>query len=238
VPVALDAFLAELADLLDAHAEAGAAPEDDAAEAGNFDCQDCAGCRDCRFCATCRDCERCSHCTGCDACLDSTHCRDSLDLVECSHCDHARACTRCQYVSLCFDCEDCVQCFGCVGLQGAEFHVLNQPVARSEYFETVRRLRRELDERRAAGFRPAYADDPEGWFLPTVPATGVPVRVAATPSAGLSTPAAAGGGGSLTRGQRPPRPGATSRAPGTDGERRPAGSLRAGRRPDRGKAEP
>jgi hypothetical protein len=39
---------------------------------------------------------------------------------------------------------NCTYCFGCVGLSGKDFHILNEPYGRSEYFSIARRLEREL----------------------------------------------------------------------------------------------
>jgi hypothetical protein len=39
---------------------------------------------------------------------------------------------------------DCTYCFGCVGLSHKDFHVLNEPYGRTEYFDVTRRLAEEL----------------------------------------------------------------------------------------------
>jgi hypothetical protein len=39
---------------------------------------------------------------------------------------------------------NCVYCFGCVGLSGREFHILNKPYSRKDYFEITARLSRDL----------------------------------------------------------------------------------------------
>jgi hypothetical protein len=41
-------------------------------------------------------------------------------------------------------CADCTYCFGCVGLVKKEFHILNVPYPRTQYFEIVKRLTAEL----------------------------------------------------------------------------------------------
>ena len=41
-------------------------------------------------------------------------------------------------------CSDCTYCFGCVGLVGKDFHILNEPYGRTEYFAMVSTLSRDL----------------------------------------------------------------------------------------------
>lgn len=38
----------------------------------------------------------------------------------------------------------CTYCFGCVGLSNKDFHILNEPYARREYFAIVARLNKDL----------------------------------------------------------------------------------------------
>jgi len=40
----------------------------------------------------------------------------------------------------CSFCTDCNYCYGCVGLSKKEFHILNQPYTRSEYFALIKSL--------------------------------------------------------------------------------------------------
>jgi hypothetical protein len=42
---------------------------------------------------------------------------------------------------------DCDYCFGCVGLNGAEFLILNEPYSRQDYFEITGQLRKQLAAR-------------------------------------------------------------------------------------------
>lgn len=55
---------------------------------------------------------------------------------------------RCAYLVRSVSCSDCSYCFGCVGLRQADFHILNEPYERADYFAVVRRLERELGLRR------------------------------------------------------------------------------------------
>ena len=77
--------------------------------------------------------------------IDCTHCRDGRQLNGCSHCSHCLRCTRSAYLQYSLDCADCTYCFGCVGLSGAEFHILNEPHDRTDYFKRTAQLRAELD---------------------------------------------------------------------------------------------
>lgn len=66
-------------------------------------------------------------CYNCNFCLDCTTCRDS------------------EFLSYCFHCQNC---FGCVTLQRKEFHILNKPYSKEEYFHQVREIKNQLKERR------------------------------------------------------------------------------------------
>jgi hypothetical protein len=48
------------------------------------------------------------------------------------------------YLVKCFDCTSCTYLFGCVGLVGKDFHVLNRPYPRGEYFALTNRLKKAL----------------------------------------------------------------------------------------------
>ena len=83
-------------------------------------------------CHGCRNCSHLSHSTGCGSCHDSAY------LTDC------RSCTGSAYLIHCFACVGCNYCVGCVGLQKKDFHILNEPYSRSEYFEILKKLKREL----------------------------------------------------------------------------------------------
>ena len=108
-------------------------------------------------CIACDDCDRCSDSTflvGCKNVARSHYCRDCVDSSECSHCtgcsaclgcSHCEACERCAssaYLVRCVGLSGCTYCFGCVGLAKKDFHILNEPYERQEYFEKVSELRR------------------------------------------------------------------------------------------------
>jgi hypothetical protein len=111
---------------------------------GNYRSDGCERCASCMFCVGCRDCYRCTHCTRCVSTTGSSHCVDCTSCHACSHCERSESCAGSAYLVRCYACFDCTYCFGCVGLVKKEFHVLNQPYGRTEYFALVKSLRAAL----------------------------------------------------------------------------------------------
>jgi hypothetical protein len=107
---------------------------------GSFRSEGCAGSRYLMFCTGCRNCYRLTHCQDCEATTGSGHCLRCVGCHDCSHCEDALACTRSAYLLRCSFCAECNYCLGCVGLEKKEFHILNQPYTRSEYFAIVKGL--------------------------------------------------------------------------------------------------
>ncbi len=144
----LDEFLRALETLIDEQAQ-----DDDPGE-GNFGCEDCRACYSCRFCVGCDSCEDCTYC---EESLECTSCTQSKRCVGCekvSYCEDCRDCKASRYLTLCVDCTDCVHCLACVGLQGAEFYVLNQKCSRKEYFALLRQVQELVKQRLESGWRP------------------------------------------------------------------------------------
>ncbi len=152
--VDLDELMTRLVALAEAQTPSDEAG-DDAGQGGNFDCVGCEGCRRCRFCAACRDCEDCTYCEECVECVSCTHAVRSVECDASSHLRDCRGCEDSRYLLLCVECVSCTYCLGCVGLEGQEFHVLNEPVSRSQYFKLVKALGMELEVRTHLGWRPA-----------------------------------------------------------------------------------
>jgi hypothetical protein len=145
----LDEFLRTLETLIDDRE----LHDDDPGE-GNFGCEDCRKCNHCRFCVGC---DSCTDCTYCEESIDCTSCTQSKRCVSCekvSYCEDCRDCEGSRYLTLCVDCKDCVHCLGCVGLEGAEFYVLNQKRTRKEYFALLRQVQELMQERMEVGWRP------------------------------------------------------------------------------------
>ena len=87
------------------------------------------------YCVECTDCTECQHSTGCTGCLS------------CSHCEDCERCTQSAYLVKSVACSGCTYCFGCVGLSKKDFHILNEPYERQEWFAKVAELRRALGMR-------------------------------------------------------------------------------------------
>jgi|SRR6187399_1040629 len=116
--------------------------------AENSGCVQCSGCSGCTRSTFCRDSQallRCHYCVACTRCSDCTHCRDSESLTNCKHSRECSDCSNCAYVFHSTRLLGCTYCFGCVGLAGVDFHILNEPYRRNEYFELVRHLMQELE---------------------------------------------------------------------------------------------
>ena len=108
---------------------------------GSFRSEGCTGSMHCMFCKGCSNCYRCTHCQDCEATTGSGHCVRCVGCHDCSHCEDVTACTHSAYLLRCSFCADCNYCLGCVGLAKKEFHILNRPYSRSDYFALVKTLR-------------------------------------------------------------------------------------------------
>lgn len=111
---------------------------------GSYACTGCERCTNCMFCTNCDSCYACTHCTGCELCNNCSHCVDSKSLHSCAYSVQSENCTSSAYVVLSRNLADCNYCFGCVGLSRKDFHILNVPFERTEYFKVVGRLKKEL----------------------------------------------------------------------------------------------
>ena len=130
-------FLRALEDLERKFSSATANP-------GSYRCEKCSNCFECMFCRDCTTCSKCTYCNGCKACSGCTHCADCEDCHNCAYCVQSTHCTGSRYLIMSRRCSGCTFCFGCVGLVGKEFHILNEPYPRKEYFELVARLKKEF----------------------------------------------------------------------------------------------
>ncbi len=113
----------------------------------NQDCIECNRCVACSRSTFCREGERlvgCHYCTSCKACTDCSHCRRCERLVGCNHCVASEDCTACSYLTRCRAMSNCSYCFGCVGLSSKDFHILNEPYSREDYFRITQELSRDL----------------------------------------------------------------------------------------------
>jgi hypothetical protein len=107
---------------------------------GSYHSDRCISSMRCTFCKDCRDCYQCTHCEDCQATTASGHCIRCTGCHDCSHCEDSRGCTHSAYLVQCSFCNDCDYCLGCVGLNDKEFHILNRPYPRSEYFALAKAI--------------------------------------------------------------------------------------------------
>lgn len=108
---------------------------------GSHGCEGCQRCYHCMFTTDSQDCFSCNYCHGCSRCSGCTQCRDCSHCHNCSYCVQSEHCSDSSYLILSENCSDCVFCFGCVGLVEKEFHILNEPFSRDEYFKRVAELK-------------------------------------------------------------------------------------------------
>jgi hypothetical protein len=107
---------------------------------GSYACKDCSRCTNCMFSVECEACYQCTHCTRCELCNNCSHCVDCKSLAACAYSVQSENCSNSAYVIMSRNLSDCTYCFGCVGL----FHILNVGFSRQEYFELVKKLKKEL----------------------------------------------------------------------------------------------
>lgn len=118
------------------------AAERTADNVGSYKSEGCVRCYDCMFTSDSVQCYQCTYCSACERCTNCTHCKNCRDCHNSNYCVQSHACSGCSYVILSRDCYDCIFCFGCVGLVKKEFHILNQPFRRDEYFKLVKELKK------------------------------------------------------------------------------------------------
>ena len=108
------------------------------------ECHACQACVECTFCRGSRGLLRSHYCVDCERCVSAVHCRASKDLFSVSHASFSERCSHSQYLVRSFDCTGSSYLFGCVGLVGKDFHVLNEPHSRSDYFALTSQLKKSL----------------------------------------------------------------------------------------------
>jgi hypothetical protein len=145
----LDDFLRALEGLIDDRETS-----DDPPGEGNFGCEECRACNHCRFCIGCDSCEDCTYCDECIDCTSATQSKRCVSCQKISYCEDSRDCKSSRYLTLCVSCTDCVHCLACVGLEGAEFYVLNEKRTRKEYFALLRQVQELMAGRMNGGWRP------------------------------------------------------------------------------------
>lgn len=140
IPVSRRDFEAQLETLLQSVARSVDNP-------GSYKSSECERCTDCMFTTGSRNCLQCTYCSDCENCTKCTHCKWCRNCHSSSYCVESVNCTGSSYLIMSRDCHDCVFCFGCVGLHKKEFHILNQPFKRDEYFRLVKELKKTFNLR-------------------------------------------------------------------------------------------
>ncbi len=111
---------------------------------GSYQSHQCERCALCMFSSACFDCYRCTHCQDCRFCTQCSHSAECDSCHQCAYCIQCQHCSNSSYLVLCTACNECIYCFGCAGLNKQEFHILNQPYSRQEYFKVTKQLSYEL----------------------------------------------------------------------------------------------
>ena len=71
-------------------------------------------------------------------------CAHSVQLTDCYDVKYSIFSTNCRYSEYLDSCVDCEYCFGCVGLKKKKYHFLNKEYSPDEYFELVKKVKKEL----------------------------------------------------------------------------------------------
>lgn len=98
----------------------------------------------CMFSDNLENCYRCTHCSDCKNCSNLSHSTGCVSCNSSAYLVNSQYCNASAYLIYCIGCSQCNYCIGCVGLHKKDFHILNRPYSRSEYFQELKRLKREL----------------------------------------------------------------------------------------------
>jgi hypothetical protein len=112
------------------------------ANVGCLACERCERCSDSTFLEECKNVARSHYCTRCVDCTECTHSVGCAGCLSCNHCESCERCVGSAYLIRCVGMSGCTYCFGCVALSRKDFHILNEPFTREEYFAKVKELRR------------------------------------------------------------------------------------------------
>jgi len=113
-----------------------------------FNSSDCVRCNHSTFSTGCTDCHRCNYCVDCRNITNSNHCTRCTDSHYCNNCIDASHVVHGSFLTFCTQMTDCTYCLGCAGLEGKDFHILNEPHDRRTYFELERTILAALGIRR------------------------------------------------------------------------------------------
>lgn len=113
--------------------------------------------------------KNCFMCFNVEKCEDSAYLYDEMyeikDCFDCTHIHRSQLCYNLMSADQCYNvdsswwmanCRDCVfgicnngcsNCFGCVNIKRREFHILNQPYSKEDYFKKVAEIKDDLTKR-------------------------------------------------------------------------------------------
>ena len=80
------------------------------------------------------------HCLECMDTLYPNKCKHSYELIDCENCYelfYAQNCNSCSNSYFLFDCRNCQDCLFCWNLRSKQYHIMNKPVSKEEYEETL-----------------------------------------------------------------------------------------------------
>ncbi len=112
-------------------------------------------CKNCYLCRSMLHCEDLSYgyrTVNCKNSIDVTFCFDTEYSYDCTYCfksyrlRHSFDARDCLESAFLYDCRNVRNCFMCWNLRGKQYHILNQPYAKEEYFKKIGTYR--LDSRR------------------------------------------------------------------------------------------
>ncbi|MBI3626954.1 hypothetical protein HY224_02825 [Candidatus Uhrbacteria bacterium] len=72
-------------------------------------------------------------------------CYQCFDIENCYNLSYSQSSSQCHDSMFLFDCRNCSDCIGCAGLRSKQYHILNQPYTKEEYFKKKAELK--LDTR-------------------------------------------------------------------------------------------
>ncbi len=81
--------------------------------------------------------QRCKNIVDCFFIFDSELCYECVDCYNCYNLQHGQYCQNCRDSYLLYDCKGCSDCFGCVSLVNKQYHILNEPYSKEEYFKKL-----------------------------------------------------------------------------------------------------
>lgn len=146
-----------------------------------------------------------SQCKGCIQCFDAFYCEDCLYAIEvnsdknccdisvCFGTEESYSCVQCPrgynckflvHSDDCSDCEFCAyskslkNCFGCTYLMQKEYHILNKPYSKEEYFEKVEEIKKELQSKNLYNLSLFFISDYEKDRLKTEEDPAIQVAIA------------------------------------------------------------